>query len=82
MAQVLGVLTETFEELNIPYQIVYSSSWKSTLRIKGSKRVEQKRNAQKYVLVNYGVKATQDTCDAICIGTQIHKPDEGFDWSE
>jgi hypothetical protein len=76
------VLTETFEELNIPYQIVYSSSWKSTLRIKGSKRVEQKRNAQKYVLENYGVKATQDTCDAICIGTHILKPDEGFDWSE
>jgi Holliday junction resolvasome RuvABC endonuclease subunit len=82
LAQVLGVLTETFEELNIPYQIVYSSSWKSTLRIKGSKRVEQKRNAQKYVLENYGVKATQDTCDAICIGTHILKPDEGFDWSE
>lgn len=82
LAQVLGVLTETFEELNIPYEIVYSSSWKSTLKIKGSKRVEQKRNAQKYVLDTYGVKATQDTCDAICIGTHILKPDEGFDWSE
>lgn len=84
LAQVLGVLTETFEEIGMPYEIVYSSSWKSTLRIKGAKRAEQKRNAQAYVLNTYNIKAKQDACDAICIGSHILQPkDEGFfDWSE
>lgn len=82
LAEVLGVLTETLEEEKIPYEIVYASSWKSTLRIKGTKRPEQKRNAQKYVLETYNIKATQDACDAICIGTHILKADDGFDWSD
>lgn len=82
LAQVLGVLTETLEEQKIPYEIVYSSSWKSNLRITGSKRQEQKRNAQKYVLETYGIKTTQDACDAICIGTHILKPITGLSWTD
>jgi hypothetical protein len=40
------------------YEIVPSSRWKSKLDIKGKKRAEQKRNAQKYVLDNYNKKVT------------------------
>ena len=72
------------DELKLPYEVIASSSWKSTLGIKGRARAEQKKNAQIYVNVIYGIKATQDECDAICIGTHyIKKPfDEGFDWAD
>lgn len=87
LAEVRGVLEELFAELKIPYTIVFSGTWKSALKIKGTRSPEQKRAAQAYVLEAHGVKAIQDTCDAICIGDYILKnpnPDnaEGFDWSE
>ena len=81
LAEVYGVIEELAQERNIPYEVVSASSWKSTLEIKGKRRIEQKHNAQLYVLNAYGVKATQDTCDAICIGTHIIKQNEGISWS-
>jgi Holliday junction resolvasome RuvABC endonuclease subunit len=71
LAEVRGVLEELFTELKIPYQIVFSGTWKSALSIKGARSAEQKRAAQEYVLNKYSIKATQDTCDAICIGSHI-----------
>ena len=85
LAEVRGVLEELFTEMQIPYQIVFSGSWKSALGIKGAKSAEQKRAAQEYVLNTHGIKAIQDTCDAICIGDYIltkQVKDIGFDWSE
>ena len=68
LAEVYGVLEELFKEKKVPYRTVYASSWKSTCGIRGRARAEQKRNAQEYVITTYGIKATQDECDAICIG--------------
>lgn len=68
LAEVIGVLTELAAELKLPYKLIYSSTWKSALGIKGRNRPEQKKNAQQWVLDNYGQKLPQDTCDAICIG--------------
>lgn len=68
LAEVYGVLEELFKEKHIPYRTVYASSWKSTCGVKGRARADQKRNAQLYVANTYGIKATQDECDAICIG--------------
>ena len=85
LAEVRGVLEELFSELKIPYQVVFSGTWKSALKIKGAKSAEQKRAAQAYVLETYGIKAIQDTCDAICIGdyaTKNFDQKDGFDWSE
>lgn len=89
LAEVFGVIYELATELKIENTAVLASSWKSTLGIKGRTRPEQKRNAQAYVLETYGVKAIQDVCDAICIGSHILKkpaaksvPSEGFDWSD
>ena len=73
LAYVQAVLIQMFDELNLPYEIIASSSWKSTLSIKGRARAEQKKNAQIYVNTIYGIKATQDECDAICIGTHYTK---------
>lgn len=81
LSEVFGVILETLKEINIQYTIVSSNTWKSTLKIKGKSRAEQKRAAQQYVVDTYEVKPTQDEADAICIGTHIVKTNSGFDWS-
>ena len=81
LSEVFGVILETLKEINIQYTIVSSNTWKSTLKIKGKSRAEQKRAAQQYVVDTYEVKPTQDEADAICIGTHIIKTSSGFDWS-
>lgn len=82
LAEVFGVIQQLLDEKQIPYQIISSSSWKSTLQIKGAKRAEQKRNAQLWVFNNHNIKATQDVCDAICIGEHTLQKNSGFDWSD
>ena len=73
LAEVFGVLFELCVDLEIPVEAVLSGTWKSTLSIKGKTRPEQKHAAQDWVLKNYGIKATQDEVDAICIGAHIIK---------
>lgn len=85
LAEVFGVVYELCSELELPSQVVFSGTWKHVCGIKGKKRAEQKANAQAYVLNTYGIKATQDESDAICLGTCAwenlnKKPD--FDWSD
>jgi hypothetical protein len=58
LAEVIGVLEEYLTEIKIPYTIVPSVTWKSTLGIKGAGRTEQKRAAQAYVVSTYNIKAT------------------------
>lgn len=84
LAEVFGVIFELVTELNIPHEAILSTSWKSTLKIKGTKRPEQKKNAQLWVNENYNIKPTQDECDAICIGVHAlrNKPARVFDWSD
>lgn len=82
LANVFGVILELVTELKIKYDIVSSNTWKSTLKIKGRKRAEQKQNAQKYVEETYNVKATQDECDAICIGAHVSSLEDGYSWAE
>lgn len=88
LAEVFGIIYELVTELELPHAAVLSSSWKSTLGIKGRTRPEQKRNAQEYVVKAYDVKPTQDECDAICIGLHylIKGPQqekiEDYDWSD
>lgn len=82
LAEVFGIVYELVTEMDIKNSAVLASSWKSTLKIKGKDRAEQKRNAQKFVQETYGVKPTQDECDAICIGCHMLKTiDLVFDWS-
>lgn len=83
LAELLGVLIETFTELKIPNSATLASSWKSTLGVKGKNRAEQKRNAQAWVLANHGIKVIQDISDAICIGSAYLKktPSQDYDWS-
>lgn len=82
LANVFGIILELVTELNIKYTIVSSNTWKSALGIRGRKRIEQKQNAQVYVLNTYNIKAVQDTVDAICIGAHVCSLEEGFSWAE
>lgn len=86
LAEVFGVLSELCAERGLPQQAVLASVWKSGLGIKGADRTAQKRAAQQWVISTYGVKPTQDECDAICIGSYTLKHlgmiDDGFDWAD
>ena len=84
LANVYGVILELCEELKLKYEIVSSNTWKSTLKIKGKGRAEQKRAAQAFVQEVYGVKPTQDEADAICIGSHMIKNSDinGLNWAE
>ena len=81
LAEVYGVISELLQELNIKHSSVLAVTWKSALGIKGRTRPEQKKNAQEYVTRMYGIKPTQDECDAICIGLyQVNQ--SANDWTE
>ena len=81
LAEVYGVIQELLTEMRVKYTIVPASTWKSSLGIKGAVSAEQKRNAQKYVFDTYGIKATQDECDAICIASHMSKSQSmNFNW--
>ena len=85
LAEIFGVTQEFLVENGHSYHIVSSNTWKSKLQIKGRTRVEQKRNAQIYVLENFDKKVSQDESDAICIGASIvldnKKNKTDFNWS-
>ena len=84
LAEVFGVIYELVTSLKIPIEAVLSTVWKSSLKIKGKNRPEQKRNAQEWVKLNYNMKKPpiQDICDAICIGQHyINNKNNFFDWS-
>lgn len=68
LAHLQGVLINHCFRNKISFEIYYSSSWKSTLNIKGKARAEQKKNAQLLIKELYGKTIAQDACDAICIG--------------
>ena len=75
LAYVQAILMEALAEKGIAFEIVSSNTWKSTCGVKGRARAEQKRNAQKFVETEYGVKAIQDICDSICIGKHVLEKD-------
>lgn len=83
LAEVFGVIVEMLYELKLEWTAVLASSWKATLGIKGANRSAQKKAAQQWVKDSYNISATQDECDAICIGAhKITQKKEVFDWSE
>lgn len=81
---VFGVVYELCVELNIPRTTVFSGTWKKNLGIKGKRRPDQKKDAQRFVKETYDIQCSQDECDAICIGTYIinnMKIENDHDWS-
>jgi len=68
LGNIQGVIMAYLFELNIGFQIIEPSAWKSFCSIKGKKREEQKKNTQKFVKDKFGLDVSEDTADAIGIG--------------
>ena len=81
LAHVQGALIITCIEENIPYTIVSAATWRKTCGVKGRVRSEYKPAAQAHVLEKYGIQATEDEADAICIGEYGVK-NFSLDWSK
>lgn len=69
LGQLQGILMAYLFKLNIGFQIIEPSAWKSYCGIKGRKREEQKKNTQVFVKSKYGLDVSEDEADAIGIGT-------------
>lgn len=63
-----GVILDTAFEYNIESELAYSTEWRKYCGIAGKDRAEKKKNAQARVKSWYGINATDDEADAICLG--------------
>jgi len=73
--------------IKMPYQCSSPSHWRSILKDKyniswGRNRGSQKLAAQEFVKEHFNIKATEDECDAICLGLagiiENEKPKSAF----
>jgi Holliday junction resolvasome RuvABC endonuclease subunit len=71
LSKLLGVLENTAYELTSGVYVVGAGTWRKHCGIKGRKREVRKENAQKYVKENFGIIASQDKADAICLGSYV-----------
>lgn len=69
LAQLQGIIMAYLFETEIPFYIIPSTGWKSYCKIKGRKRVEQKKNTQLFVKNTYKKDVSEDEADAIGIAT-------------
>ena len=68
LGQLQGILLAYLFKLDVGFQIIEPSAWKSFCGIKGRKREEQKKNTQAFVKMKYKLDVGEDIADAIGIG--------------
>ena len=68
LSQLQGVIMAYLFKINIGFNLIEPTAWKSCCGIKGRKRIEQKANTQKFVKERYKVDVSEDEADAIGIG--------------
>jgi Holliday junction resolvasome RuvABC endonuclease subunit len=68
LANMQGVIMAYLFKIDIPFQVVYPTIWKSYCKIKGKKREEQKANTKIFVKVKFGIDVGEDEADAIGLG--------------
>ena len=68
LAEILGVILNTFNEQEFLYEKISPSQWKGFCQIKGKARKEQKENTIKFVKEKFGNDVSEDEADAIGIG--------------
>ena len=71
LARLQGVLIETCVELEIPYKIAPTNTWRAHCKVKGRSRADKKRSMQMLVKEWYDVSVTDDESDAIGIGKYV-----------
>lgn len=68
LSQLQGIIMAYLFKINIGFNLIEPTAWKSCCGIKGRKRIEQKANTQKFVKEKYKVDVSEDEADAIGIG--------------
>lgn len=84
LAHLQGVLLVTCHELNIPYRVCPTNTWRNVVGVKGRARADRKKSMQLIVKENYWVDVTDDEADAIGIGRYmvsiVNKNTEVANW--
>ena len=82
LAEVFGVIHELLTELKMDYTIVPPVVWKSTFKIAGKGRTQEKKMSQAYIKSSLGLTCTEDEADAACIALHVLKKQASeFDWA-
>lgn len=71
LSQLQGIIIGFCQMRDIPYEVFYPTNWRKVLGFKqgsGTKRSELKQQAIDMIYDRYGITATNDEADAICIG--------------
>jgi len=71
LARLQGILMGTLCELNIPYKICPTPTWRAHCGVKGRTRIEKKRSMKELVKKWFDVQITDDEADAIGIGKYL-----------
>lgn len=68
LARLQGVLIETCVELELPFEVAPTNTWRAHCGVKGRSRADKKRSMQMLVKQWYDISVTDDESDAIGIG--------------
>lgn len=71
LARLQGVLMDLCVELNIPYVICPTNTWRAHCEVKGKTRTDKKRSMQLLVKKWYDVTVSDDIADAVGIGKYV-----------
>ena len=71
LARLQGVLMDLCIELNIPYVLCPTNTWRAHCGVKGTKRTDKKRSMQLLVKQWYDVTVSDDIADAVGIGKYV-----------
>lgn len=71
LARLQGILIDLCIELDIPYIVCPTNTWRSHVGVKGRARADKKRSMQLIVKQIYDVTVTEDEADAIGIGKYV-----------
>lgn len=71
LARLQGILMGTLHELNMPYKVCPTPTWRSHCGVKGKTKIEKKRSMQLLVKKWFDVQISDDEADAIGIGKYL-----------
>lgn len=71
LAHLQGVLIDLCVELNIPYVVPNTNTWRAHCGVKGQSRTDKKRSMQLLVKKWYDVTVSDDIADAVGIGKYV-----------
>ena len=71
LARLQGILMDLCIELNIPYVICPTNTWRAHCGVKGTTRADKKRSMQLLVKNWYDVTVSDDIADAVGIGKYV-----------